>query len=99
VTEGHYRRSPGVGVISATDDDSGETIIYLAPLPDGPALVLRGSAAAIWTAVTDTPASSSEIATRVARQRRLPLELVCADVADFLETLADRGMLVRGPLP
>lgn len=69
--------------------------VYVARLPDGPIIELRGTAALIWR---ETLAGSIDgIAGRVAEATGLPVEEVAADVEHFVESLRERGLIVVAP--
>lgn len=73
-----------------------EPVSYVATLPDGPPLVLRGSAAVIWQAAV--PGGTRDvIVERVTTATGLSAEDVASDVTTFLDDLVERGLLVRAP--
>lgn len=76
--------------------------IYLAPLPDGPAVVLRGASAVIYREVTaggqDPLAAGGQdpLAARIARALGVPVDLVQQDVVDaFVSELLAAGLLAE----
>ena len=81
-----FRPAPGVGFI----EQGG--MVYAAPLPDGPIVVLDGGAAAIWVAACDGPRRT--IAERVAAATGAELAEVRPHVDAFLDELLERGLLV-----
>jgi hypothetical protein len=81
-----YRPRSGLGVVVRDDT------VYVAPLPDGPILVLEAVAAVIWVAACGGPASTT--AERVAIATGLPVERVRADVDAFVSELVERHLLV-----
>lgn len=70
-------------------------VVYAAPLPDGPIVVLAGGAAAIWV-----EACAGELETlpqRVAEITGTPIGNVRDDVESFVAELIGRGLLERAP--
>ncbi|GAA3635443.1 hypothetical protein GCM10022200_18450 [Microbacterium awajiense] len=67
--------------------------VYVAPLPDGPILVLQDSAIAIWEAVDGDGIDA--IARRVGEMTGVDAPAVRDDVAHFVRTLVGRGLLVE----
>lgn len=87
-----WRRSPDVAVV-----DRGARVVVLAledPATARP-LVMEGPAAAIWHAL-DEPATTAQVAERVAADFGLPATEVEADVATFIVELRRRGLLLTG---
>lgn len=82
-----YRVAYGVGVVEV------DGVVYVAPLPRGPVLVLADSAAVIWHEALSGPAPS--VAERVAEVWGAPPAEVTDSVADFLDELLRAGLLVR----
>ena len=82
------RLRPASGIAHVDQGD----IVYAAPLPEGPILVLDGGAAAIWVAASDGPRES--IVERVAASTGAAAADVRADVEAFVEELLRRGLLV-----
>lgn len=81
-----YRPGDGLGVIE------GDTAVYLAPLPDGPIMVLDGLSGAIWLAACSGPGET--IAERAAVDSGLPVEEIRDTVEAFVMELVGRGLLV-----
>ncbi|GAA1059033.1 PqqD family peptide modification chaperone [Agromyces bracchium] len=67
--------------------------IYLAPLPDGPILVLDGVAALIFTEATQ--GDREYLVDRVIGQVAGPAEDIASHVDAFLDDLVARGLLVE----
>ena len=68
--------------------------IYLAPLPDGPAVVLRGASAVIYREVT--AGGQDPLAARIARALGVPVDSVQQDVVDaFVSELLAAGLLAE----
>ena len=80
------RPAPGVAFV----EQGG--VVYAAPLPDGPIVVLDGGAAAIWVAACDGPRPT--IAQRVARATGADLAEVGPHVDVFVDELLRRGLLI-----
>lgn len=87
-----YHLAPRVGWVDGSDEQGDGGICYLAPLPDGPPLVLRDSAAAIWVEAR-VGGTADEIAGRVAERFGLESDEIGDDVATFLEELVELGVL------
>ncbi|QIM21350.1 PqqD family protein [Phycicoccus sp. HDW14] len=72
------------------DDD----VVYAAPLPDGPPVVLDGPGAVVWRAVV--PGGSLEdVVARVAAEVGASAEVVAADVATFVDQLVAGGLVAH----
>jgi hypothetical protein len=69
--------------------------VYVAPLPDGPILVLEGTAALVWE--TALGSSREAVAERVAAATAMPIDDIRAEVDGFLERLVAQGLLVVAP--
>ena len=67
------------------------SITYLARLPDGPLVMLEGAAALIWEELMR--ARTVAVAEQVARRVGADVSLIHADVEEFVETLADQGLI------
>ena len=80
-----YRPAATVGVVEQ------DTLVYVAPLPDGPIVVLEGGAAAIWVAACDGPRES--VAERVAALTGEAADDIRVDVESFVAELLSRGLL------
>ena len=86
-----YRRPQDVAVVDDEPRDGGRGAVYVALLPDGPPVVLDGTAALIWReAVAD---DAGPVVTRVAARAGVPEDEVRADVEAFLADLVLRGLL------
>lgn len=81
--------APGVAVVH----DGG--VVFVAPLPGGPIVVLEGGAAVIWDGACDGDRSS--LPERVARATDTPVEDIRSDVEEFVAELLGRGLLVSNP--
>lgn len=91
-----YRRAPAVAEVEC--QEGGRPVVYLGRLPDGPLIVLEGSAVAIWLAAVDQsrPDRSDpgeDLVDRVAASVGVPANAVREDVTDFLATLVQAGLL------
>lgn len=69
--------------------------VYVAPLPDGPILVLEGVAALIWRAAVsmDREDAIAEVAARTDSE----VALIRHDVDAFLDDMVARGLVVEHP--
>jgi hypothetical protein len=67
--------------------------VYLARLPDGPIVVLHGTAAEIWAEACD--ADRATLATRVAVRLGTEPDVIADDVSTFLNGLLLAGLLVE----
>ena len=67
--------------------------IYLAPLPNGPILVLGGVAALIFTEAT--LGDREHLVDRVVAQVSGPIDEIAFHVGAFLDDLVARGLLVE----
>jgi hypothetical protein len=63
--------------------------------PDRPPYVFEGSAAQVWACV-DGDRTETEIATDLAEAFEAPVEVVAADVRQFVDRLRALGLIVRG---
>lgn len=82
-----YRVAERVGVVERDD------IVYVATLPEGPALVLEGTAALIWR--TACTGSAETLVRRVARASGQPSADIAESVLGFVDELVARGCLIR----
>ncbi|HRC11312.1 MAG: PqqD family protein [Actinomycetales bacterium] len=89
----HYRLAPNIGRMAA-QVAPGLDIVHVAALPNGPILVLEGSAATVWKHA-EPGGTAEQIAERVRVVYDKPLHDVLADVRTFLDDLVGRGLLVR----
>jgi len=81
------RTAPGVGV------EVDAEVVYVAPLPDGPIMVLEGIAALIWT-VSDG-VERAAVAGFVAQATGEEVSAVRSHVDAFIDEMLDRRMLVQ----
>lgn len=70
-----------------------DDVVYVAALPDGPIHVLDGVAALIWD--ESLAGSRRDLAARVAAATGSYAEAVSESVADFVDGLLARGLLVE----
>ncbi|MBM6404324.1 PqqD family protein [Phycicoccus sp. CSK15P-2] len=70
--------------------------VYVARVPDGPPLVLEGSAAVVWGAAVPGGALD-EVVERVAHTTGVSAELVADDVVGFVDQLVAAGLLETRP--
>ncbi|WP_370894787.1 PqqD family peptide modification chaperone [Janibacter sp. GXQ6167] len=85
-----YRRADRV----ASAEEKG--VLYLAPLPDGPALMVPGSGASVWDAANELgEASAAEIARHLAGPADQDPDVIAADIAPFLDALVTARVLIR----
>lgn len=68
-----------------------EGVVYAAPVPGGPIMVLDGGAAAIWVAACAGERGS--VAERVVELTGAPLDAVRPEVERFVDELVRRGLL------
>ena len=75
--------------------DDKDAALYLAHVPDGTPVILRGSAALIWLTATGDPRPGhpADVAARVAQETGLAVEELRDDVETFLRTLVEQGLL------
>lgn len=92
-----YRRPADVAVVDGElAGGGGPAALYLAHLPNGPLLILEGSAASIWrTAVQST--GDSDLVERVADQMGADADGIRSDVERFLADLFAQGLLEQVP--
>lgn len=79
------RQAGGVGVVEYNG------IVYAAPLPDGPIMVLDGIAGLIW--IEACGGDRESIADRVAEATDATPDAIRADVDAFVAELMARGLL------
>jgi hypothetical protein len=82
-----FRPGPDTGVTVGADG----LVVYLAHLPAGPIVVLEGAAAVIWGEGTASPADGW--VERVAESVGQPVELIAADVDDFVASLRAHALI------
>ena len=87
-----YRMAPQVGWVDGSTYSPGEAVRYVASLPDGPILVLRDSAAAIWAAASEG-GTLEMIVDRVAAGVGVDRAEIAGDVESFLADMVRRGLL------
>jgi|GEM_PF-2122133 len=83
-----YRPAPEVGVIDQDD------AVYVARLPEGPVVVLAGTAAVVWRAACDP--GEGTVADRAARSVDQDSTTIAPAVDGFLADLVERGLLAPG---
>ncbi len=72
--------------------------VYVAPLPDGPPLVLEGSSALVWAAVVEG-GRVDDLVDRVAQAAGESAEAVAPGVAAFVDGLVAAGVLAVAAPP
>jgi hypothetical protein len=82
-----YDRAPATALYTVNDGP-----LYVAPLPDGPILVLDGVAALIYEEATSGPADGW--ISRVADATGKSESVITEDVRRFVDDLVQRGVLV-----
>lgn len=68
-----------------------DDVVYVARLPEGPMVVLAGTAAVVWRAACD--AGEGTVAERAARSVDQDGPAIAGDVESFLADLVGRGLL------
>jgi hypothetical protein len=79
-----------VSFTDVTDPDPGP--VYLGLVPDGPCIVLHGSARAIWAVA---PGAEVSVVDRVAELTEMDADVIAADVDRFVAELLAKGFLDR----
>jgi uncharacterized protein YbjT (DUF2867 family) len=74
--------------------DRGQDAVYASHLPDGPPMVLRGTAGLIFV-VAAAGGTVDEVVAEVAETSGQPVEAIRDDVARFVEELVLLGLLTR----
>ena len=74
--------------------ETGEDVVYATALPDGPPLVLGGTAGLIFVSAIEG-GTEDEVVQRVATAAGLDPADVRPDVLTFLDHLVSRGLLTR----
>jgi hypothetical protein len=74
--------------------DTGADVVYATTLPDGPPVVLRGSAGLIFASAAPG-GSEDEVVERVAEAADVGTDVVRDDVLGFLDQLVSLGLLTR----
>lgn len=82
------RLAPAAGVAVIHE---GQATTYVAPLPDGPIVVLDGVAALIWAEAC--AGDREHLAARVAASLDPPRDDIDREVDAFVSTLVGRGLL------
>lgn len=85
-----YARPATVGLVAA--DAEPQSDLYLAHLPDGPIMVLRGPSAALYRAVV---ASAEPVAALADALEVDPQEIDGEGVAELLTEWVDQGYLIQ----
>lgn len=91
-----YSPPPRLGHVLRDGRQDEDPVLFLMPLPDGPPLVLRGSAALIWLVAAD---GEQDVPGAVARSVGRARADIADDVEHYLDELLDRGLLESGPGP
>jgi Coenzyme PQQ synthesis protein D (PqqD) len=93
------KRPATVAAVHSVEQEEGAPLVYLAPLPGGPMVVLRGTASLIWQEALDGPESTlvDRVAQRVGTGEEA--KSIEADVVAFVEGLLVRGLLERVAAP
>lgn len=79
-----------LGILEGIED--GSDVLYVASLPDGPIVVLRDTALAIWQEAV-APTGGRDLADRVADLYGLPVTEVREAVDACVDDLVERGVL------
>lgn len=75
-------------------EDGAGGVVYLAPLPDGPVVVLTGVSAVLYRALTG---GSEDVVEEVARGLGVrPEDIDPETLSEFAEELCEAGLVVRG---
>lgn len=80
-------------LVAVVDEGARVVVLDLGDLQTAQPLVLEGSAAAIWHALSE-PGTAQQVAAAVARDFGLPATEVEPDVRDFLAVLRQRGLAI-----
>jgi hypothetical protein len=89
-----YRVPPRLAHVVPVADDGLASAVFLMRLPDGPPVVLHGSAAWIWLLAADgEPGVAADVAELVGRP---PAEMA-DEVNHFLDDLVGRGLIEVDP--
>jgi hypothetical protein len=89
VTSGPVRVADTTGWVEA------DGVVYVAALPDGPPLVLDGHGAVVWGALVPG-GSVDDVTARVAATVGESAAVVGPDVARFVGSLVDAGVVAQG---
>lgn len=95
VSPTHLERPATVAAVHSVEQEEGAPLVYLAHLPNGPIVILRGTASLVWQEALDGPEDT--LAQRVAHRLGLGGEesSVERDVVAFIESLLAQGLLER----
>jgi hypothetical protein len=93
-----YRVAPDVAWVDARAAGQESTEVFLARMPDGPPLVLQGSAWLVWSVVTEH-ADLDDVVAQIALHTSSTPATVAPDVEAFLERLVAQGLLDRDADP
>jgi hypothetical protein len=88
-----WRRAPGTAYVETPAGSAERVVVLDLDHPDRPPYVFSGSAAQIWACV-DGDRTESEIAADLAEAFEAPVEVVAADVREFVDRLRDLGLVV-----
>ena len=91
-----YVVAPDVAWLDAEDVGDERPAAYVTRLPGGPPMVLEGPAWAIWCGVA-TGGTLAEITDEVAALTGEEAATVAGEVALFLESLVEGGLVSRSP--
>lgn len=91
------KRPSTVAAALSVVQEEGAPLVYVACLPGGPIVVLRGTAALVWQEALDGPESTlvERVAQRIGADAEAPN--IEADVMAFVENLLAEGLLERIP--
>lgn len=89
------RRPTDVAIVPGPADEDGVELHYVAPLPNGPMVVLSGTASIIWQEALVGPEAA--LAERVAARlgHVVSEDDIRDEVAAFVDDLVARGLLER----
>ena len=89
-----YRIAPDVAWVEARTPGPDSTEVFVARMPDGPQLVLQGSAWLVWSVVAEHAELDDAVA-QIASHTSSTAEMVAPDVEAFMEQLVAQGLLRR----
>ena len=89
-----YEIAPDVAWIDAQAAGQNSTEVFATVMPDGPPLVLQGSAWLVWTVVAEH-AELDDVVAQVATLTSSEPDAVAPEVEVFLERLVAQGLLRR----
>jgi hypothetical protein len=84
-----WRRATGTAYV----ESEGRVVVVDLDHLDRAPYVFEGSAAQVWACV-DGDRTESQIVTDLAEAFEAPVEVITADVRQFVDRLADRGLIV-----